>query len=65
MMTFVSLGPIGWFFVDVLSEKYDRLLQLFVISIICAVLSTVFWINALRLPKWDDEDESDEDVETA
>jgi len=43
LLTLVSLGPIGWFFVDLLERRYDRLIFLFVTSIIVTAICAVFW----------------------
>lgn len=56
VMTLVTLGPIGWFFIHWSSGNYDKLPFVFVASLICTILSTIFWMNAIR---WDWEDEGD------
>ena len=43
LLTLVSLGPIGWFFVDLLERRYDRLIFLFVASIIVTAICAAFW----------------------
>ena len=53
VMTVVTLGPISWFFIDWFSQNYDKLPALFVASLFCIILSTVYWMNAIWPPKWD------------
>lgn len=48
----VSLGPVGWFFVDYYSQRYERLAFLFVTALLLSILSTVFWgVYINRKPK--------------
>ena len=39
----ISLGPVGWTVLDILSERYDRLLFLFILSIILTIYDTICW----------------------
>lgn len=55
VMTLVTLGPIGWFFINWSSESYDKLPLVFVAALLCTILSTIFWMNAIRWD-WDDDD---------
>lgn len=41
--TIVTVGPIGWCVVDIVEGRTERLLLLFVISIILAVFDTILW----------------------
>ena len=43
MFSIVSLGPVGWFFVDYYSQRHERLAFLFVTALLLSILSTVFW----------------------
>ena len=43
LLTLVSIGPIGWFFIDLFEKRYDRLVFLFVVSLALAVICAVFW----------------------
>jgi hypothetical protein len=44
MLTLVSIGPIGWFFLDLADQRYDRLRKLFIISLVVCSISTCFWV---------------------
>lgn len=46
--TLVSFGPVGWFFIDYFSKRYDRLPSLFLWSIALTILSTVVWVLAIQ-----------------
>ncbi len=60
LLTFVSLGPIGWFFIDLLIyERYDRLIFLFVISIILTSICTYFWTFYFRYRNDDKKQDND------
>lgn len=49
IMTFISCGPIGWFFYDVLiCKRYDRLIYLFIMSLLVTCISTVMWLFYFR-----------------
>lgn len=43
MISIISLGPIGWSIIDILDKKAERLLLLFIISIVLVVIDTIFW----------------------
>ena len=47
VMTLVTLGPTSWFFIDWFSQNYDKLPVAFVAALLCTILSTVFWMNAI------------------
>lgn len=53
VMTLVTLGPIGWFFINCFSQNYGKLPALFVVSLLCVILSTIYWMNAIWPPKRD------------
>ncbi len=50
-LSFVSLGPIGWFLIDYYSHRYDRLVFLFVSSLLLSILSTLLWVLYVKLRK--------------
>ena len=43
MLSVVSLGPIGWSIIDILEQKTDRLILLFITSIVLVVIDTIAW----------------------
>lgn len=43
LLLIVSIGPIGWTIIDILNGKIDRLLILFIISIVLTVFDTILW----------------------
>lgn len=52
-MTLVTLGPTGWFFIDWFSQNYDKLPVAFVAALLCTILATIYWMNAIWPPKRD------------
>lgn len=62
LMSLVTLGPIGGFIIDFLSGEYDRLLMLFVVSLGCTILSTIFWMDLFRPSRWEVMDEDIKDT---
>jgi 4-amino-4-deoxy-L-arabinose transferase-like glycosyltransferase len=44
MATFVLIGPIAWFFIDLSDHRYDRLPVLFVSSLVVMALTAVLWM---------------------
>ncbi len=60
-MTLVTLGPVGWFFINWSSESYDKLPVVFVAALLCTILSTIFWMNAIGSDEeWDLFDKNDD-----
>ena len=60
-MTLVTLGPVGWFFINWSSESYDKLPVVFVVALLCTILSTIFWMNAIGSDEdWDLFDKNDD-----
>ena len=44
MLTLISCGPIGWFFLDTLIfNRYDRIIYLSILSILLTCLSVSAW----------------------
>ena len=43
MLSVVSLGPIVWSIIDILEQKTDRLILLFITSIVLVVIDTIAW----------------------
>ena len=54
LLTIVSLGPIGWFFIDLSIERYDRMTFLFTVSIILTIATTLFWIFYFKYKDYKD-----------
>jgi hypothetical protein len=48
--TLVFAGPVGWFFLDLSDGRYDRLVWLFVMSLVTCALATWRWIEVIRVP---------------
>ena len=48
LFSFIALGPVGWFFIDLSSGRYDRLAFLYVATIVAAVVATLMWANAVK-----------------
>jgi hypothetical protein len=47
-MTMTSIGPMGWFLVDLADQHYERLDKLFFASLVMCALSTWRWIAWFR-----------------
>ncbi len=55
LTTFVSLGPVGYFILELLEGKIDRLLFLFIVSIAVTIVSTLTWVIYFYFKKSDKE----------
>jgi len=47
LFTLISLGPVGWFFIDLSTGRTDRLAFLYIVTILAAVIATIMWIGVL------------------
>ena len=56
-MTLATLWPIGWFFMHWSSKNYNKLPAVFVAALLCTILSTIYWMNIIRPPRWNWNDE--------
>lgn len=44
LISLITLGPILWHIIFILTENYDKLLLTFIFSVVLTVITTVSWI---------------------
>jgi hypothetical protein len=56
MPTIILIGPVGWFFVDINTQYYDRLPFIFISSLILTTVTTFLWKNYFDERREEDSD---------